>query len=427
MVVALLAVTAGCSFVGGPSSTAQPRTATPTATGTEPTAQPTDSPTPAGAEPTSTPETEQTGTPTDAPWEGVGVSGTGTLSVDPDRVYERVERLHGVEQPPPNVVVERFGAERELFGEPFYEAFGVAGTAEAAGVYRLGNSVYLNDEVGADEQERVLVHEFAHYLHYQSGWWPERQGDLSTDEAAAGDAVIEGSAVYATNSYAASRDDPTLNDSRDDVRAYRSRSGGLRLTISRYIAGERYVDALVDAPSELEPVLTDPPTATEGVLHPARNVSLGDLSVATEGSANWRVRDGHYESGADRRGELYLREILRLELDRATADAAANGWDNDRSLTFADSDGTGTAVAWTLRWESATEADEFAAAFDRFAERRAANASLAFASERVAPETVTVFAGNETFVDGAAATGTNESVRIAAPDANATASAETAN
>ena len=420
ILVALLAVTAGCSFLGGQAPTASP----PVSTDAEAPAQSTARTATATTGVTAVPPTDSTGTPTDAPWEGVGVQGTGNLSVDADRVFDRVQRLHGVDVDPPIVTVDSLGSgERPVLDSRFYEAFGVTGTATIAGRFGGGSSVFLNEDVEA--QERVLAHEFAHYVHSKAGWWPNRGRNLSVDETVAVEGVIEGSAVFASDAYAAASESVEINGSRETRLDYEQGDEAFKVLVSKYLVGERYVDTLAADPSDLEPLLTDPPTTTERLLHPTRNVSVGDLSVTADESANWTTEPGHYGSNADRRGELRLREILRLELDRAMADAAANGWDNDRSLTFTSTgEERRAAAAWTLRFEYATETDEFAAAFDRFAERRSANSSLAFATERVAPETVAVFAGNETFVDGAVATGGNESVHIAAPGTNGTASTQ---
>ncbi|WP_436912102.1 hypothetical protein [Halosimplex marinum] len=409
----LLAATAGCGFLAG--GRAESPTASPAVDATD-TAE-----TPAtGDSAPGSPEPTATATPTAGDGEIVPVD--GNLSVNATRVFERVERLHGVEADAPTVVVGT-GEPREAgtYDSPFYRAVGITGRIYAAGQLVGPEEVFVDANVS--DPERTLAHEFAHTVHSQERWLPTGLRSVSDDELRAAWAVIEGSAVYTTDEYLRTHAEDARLGSRTLRRSYDDGNPAYRLFVSRYVAGVEYVEARADSPSELEPVLTDPPETTEAILHPDRNVSVGYLAVSTA-PGNWSVEPGHYPSGADRRGELFVRELLRLELDRAVADSAANGWDNDRSLAFVDPGSNETAVAWTLRFENATEADEFAAAFERFADRRAANSSLTFASERVAPETLTVFAGNETFVDGAVATGSNESVHIAVPSANGTASTQ---
>jgi len=410
----LLAATAGCGFLaGGGAGSPTPPTATVGSGDATTTAAVTARP--------ERPASTTTATPTAR--EGDLVTVGDNRTVNATLVFERVERLHGVDAERPTIVVGD-GDERTVaaFDNPFFRAFDLTGTVGAGGRATAGREVFLDEDTVA--LETVLVHEFAHIVHQQQRWYPTGMISVSYDEGVAAYSVGEGGAEYTVEAYADRFDDEEIAGLQRNRQIYEHTDNALRLFTARYVTGATYVRSRVSSPSELEPVLSSPPETTEAVLHPERNVSLGNLTVSTA-DGNWSVVPGHYPSDADRRGELLVRELLRLELDRAVADSAADGWDNDRSLTLVAPDGNETAVAWTLRWENRTEADEFAAAFDRFAERRAANSSLRFSSERVAPETVTVFAGNETFVDGATATGSNESVWIAAPGVDGEAGATT--
>ncbi|QLH84170.1 hypothetical protein [Halosimplex pelagicum] len=408
----LLAATAGCSSLGGGAESP-----TPTATAGDGSAAVTETAaagTPGASDPTAT--------ATPAAGEDHVVTVGGNRTINATLVFERVERLHGVDADRPTVVVGDGDArEAAAFDEPFFRAFGLTGTVEVGGQATAGTEVFLDE--GSEAAETVLVHEFAHIVHQQQRWYPTGMASVPYDEGVAAYSVGEGAAEYTVAAYADRFDQEGIVGLQRNRQIYEHTDNALRLFTARYLAGAEYVRSRVSSPSELEPVLSSPPETTEAVLHPDRNVSLGNLTVSPPGES-WQTVPGHYPSDADRRGELFVRELLRLELDRPVADAAADGWDNDRSLSLVSPDGDATAVAWTLRWENRTEADEFAAAFDRFTDRRAANSSLTFATERVAPETVTVFAGNETFVEGAAATGTNESVRVVPPGVNGTASAE---
>ncbi|WP_436931923.1 hypothetical protein [Halosimplex halobium] len=409
----LLAATAGCGFLaGGGAESATP----PTASGANGTTTAESTATPTDAEPSAA--------TTPAASDGHVVTVAGNRTINATLVFERVERLHGVDADRPTVSVVDGGEgapTRRVYTAPFFRALGLTGNVTLGGVASGGTDVVLNAD--NPSPEAVLVHEFAHIVHQQQRWRPTGLSSVTYDEWVAARSVGEGAATYVGDVYAARYDGDVISGTRYIRLGYEAGNAPYRLNSAPYLAGAGYVHSRAGSPSELGSILRDPPETTEGILHPDRNVSVGNLTVATA-DGNWSAVPGHYSSDSDRRGELLVRELLRLELDRPVADSAANGWDNDRSLSLVAPDGNGTGVAWTLRWENATEADEFAAAFDRFADRRAANSSLRFSSDRVAPETVTVFAGNETFVEGAAATGTNESVRVVAPGANATVSAE---
>lgn len=75
-----------------------------------------------------------------------------------------------------------------------------------------------------------------------------------------------------------------------------------------------------------------------------------------------------------------------------------------------DSNGSQAGYAWTLRWDDASEADEFQSAFGEYADR----SDERFRTERVGDETVVVFAGADDFVGNATATGNSSSVTVAA-------------
>jgi len=427
--LALLTVTAGCGFIAGsggqPTPTAAAGTDEPTPTErVAPTETSADTP---SVTATGTSEGSDTATPTvsETPEpEQEGVSVDGNLSFDATAVLERVEQLHGVDVDPPNVVV---GETRPItaFGTPFYQSFRVTGTLGAAGQANRRGSLFISSEIS--HSEVVLAHEFAHHVHSQVGWYPTGLSSVSDDEQRAAGAVFEGAATYTADRYVVTYDDTLPTNSELHQTDYGRGSPAFRLFVAPYMVGSDYIEAQVDSPSELEPVLRDPPATTEQLLHPQRNVSLGNLTVQSHESRDWALEFGHYASDADRRGELLVRELLRLELDRERADAAANGWDNDRSLTFTSTaDENETGVAWTIRLENASEADELAAPFETFAERRAANTNSSFAGRRVAPETVVVLAGNESFVDGTTVSGTNESVRVTPPGTDETAASATA-
>lgn len=427
--LALLTVTAGCGFIAGSGGQS-----TPTAAGADaptPTERPqaTAAPdSPASVTPTEMPDGTAEPTPTAAePTERDEnrVAVEGNLSFNATEVFERVERLHGVDVDPPNVLVDE---RRPILTtpSPFVRAFGVSGRVSAAGQAVDQETVFLAS--GLEVPEVVLAHEFAHNVHQQSGWQPVWPRSAPADRYDAVTAINEGAAVYVADSYVEDSDRNLTADSRSLRRGYENASTYGRLFISYYLVGADYVEAQVTSPSDLEPVMRDPPETTEQLLHPERNVSLGNLTVEPRESPDWTVEIGHYPSDADRRGELVVRELLRLELDRERADAAANGWDNDRSLTFTSTaDENETGFAWSIRADNASEADELAQAFETFAERRAANSTSSFGVERVAPETVVVLAGNESFVDGTTVSVTNESVRVTAPGTNGTAATATAN
>jgi hypothetical protein len=113
----------------------------------------------------------------------------------------------------------------------------------------------------------------------------------------------------------------------------------------------------------VDAAFADPPDSTEQILHPDKyfereqpiNVTLPQILVGGVGPA-WT------EAGQDTLGELILR-IWLSEGGVATADArtAAAGWGGDRIALLRTADG-GVGVILRSAWDSAADADEFAAA-----------------------------------------------------------------
>lgn len=382
VLLALLLTLAGC--VGAPTAATDP----------EPTAS-------------ATTDREAPATP-----DAVAVRG-GSLPANATLVFERVEELHGVDVEAPTVHVERI-TERGSFADgstPIRRLFGVAETevnlSRAGGLTRTDGTVFVHP--GASEPrriERVLAHEFVHVVQFRSGTVPWPSADASTDRRLARLGVVEGAAVDATDAYVARYRPNATRQSAQVARDYERGPSGNRLLWARYLFGHRYVDGRVDAPAELDRVYATPPNTTEQLVHgldpgaePPRPLSA-DVTVTREG---WRraVAD-------DTAGELFVRVVLRSRLGRERAARAAAGWGNDSLHAFGD--GRRVGAAWVLRWDSATDADEFAAAFRRYADRRGPR--FAFGLRRPTPNTTVAVAGPAGFVENATATATADGVRV---------------
>ncbi len=109
----------------------------------------------------------------------------------------------------------------------------------------------------------------------------------------------------------------------------------------------------------------DPPDSTEQVIHPEKyasreepmEVELADLAPALEevGGCCWEVVE------STPMGEAFIRIWLDA-LGAEGSSAAAAGWGGDRLVVLAGPEG-GFAAGWRLAWDSAADADEFAAAY----------------------------------------------------------------
>jgi hypothetical protein len=109
------------------------------------------------------------------------------------------------------------------------------------------------------------------------------------------------------------------------------------------------------------------PQSTEHIIHPDRYfagdapqiVSLAPLTPTL--GAGWvNIQDGVF-------GEFYLREYLYQKLDEADVNTAATGWGGDHFVVYWHEESDGVVMALRHAWDSFGDANEFAAAYGRYA------------------------------------------------------------
>ena len=105
----------------------------------------------------------------------------------------------------------------------------------------------------------------------------------------------------------------------------------------------------------------DPPRSSEQILHPEKWHGRRDDPVQVEWPNLSRVLPGYAKVAEGEMGELAVRILLREDLkSEARATAAAAGWGGDRFSVY-QKDGR-RLLAWITEWDSATDAEEMAAA-----------------------------------------------------------------
>lgn len=396
LLVAVLVVTAGCA--------AMPDTGSPTASTA--TAEPDTTNTPA-----TTDGPVVTATRTSDDLDGRPAVVGGSLPFDVNATFARLEQLLGVDAVQPTV---RVGDEASFsdytIRDSAFELLGVAnGSASASPLSVSGSSSARRVSLGfsdapASVVEGVLVHEFAHSIQAQRGLL-SRDLPSSFDAREAWKAVVEGGAVYASTAYVERYDVGSRNWTAFFGRLYHEGPDGNRYAASTSYFGARYYDAVLEDPSGFASVPADPPNTTAAILHPDEGAGEpAALSVAATASDGWSA------AGTDRYGELFTRFVLSTELSADRAARAAAGWRDDALVEF-DRDGD-RALAWVHRWDDASDADEFAAAFGAYAEDGAApGADVRVA--RVNETTTAAFVGPPGFVANASATVENDSVVVA--------------
>ncbi|MXR21038.1 hypothetical protein [Halobacterium bonnevillei] len=403
-VVALLVV-AGCQSPGAPQS---PDGGAPTATATSDPAT-----TRATADSTTTESTTATANSSD-----------GLVRVDDDfgfdvpPIYHRVGRMLEVpraDRPEVQVRTEDppdDGGSVVARPQGFVGLVGIVPQNPVGGDESVGTAavargtlvtVYSDGDLNATLTESTLAHEFAHVYQFTAhdprsvvkSLGPNRNNARLTE------VVVEGSAEYVQEEYEIRHQDRDVDQS-EFAAAWKRAPAFQRWTVASYVYGSRYVELRIDDPANVTDVYQNPPRSTEQVIHgfTPDEEPVADLTVTadTTGPFAW--------SNAATKGELFARIALSTELDWERAAAAAEGWGADRLLTFSDGDRAG--YAWALRWDDASEADEFRDAFADYDDRN----DERFRLEAVGDETVVVFAGADAFVENATATGNSSSVTV---------------
>jgi hypothetical protein len=350
----------------------------------------------------------------------------GEVPVDATAVFERVEALTDRDVEQPTVYVgEVVAPEREGQVER------ILGTSDQQfpqnrSTGRTSPDGRVKFDPGGDRAsvERTLAHEYVHVVQFQSGMVPQPDAyleEVTTDSRLAWQMVLEGGAVYATDAYGREHMPDARLQSTVFAEAYADpATPETRLTLAWYHLGYRYVDAQVDGPADLASAYDPMPTTTEQVLHDRAPATEPPLSVDVDPAAG---DDWTQVGEADRRGELYVRVLLRTQLDRERAVAAASGWGGDRAVTFTDGDdddGDGLTdadgMAWVLRWDTTADADEFEDAVRAYADRRASETSGEFRVRRLATDTVVVLVGTPTFLSNASVQRDGDGVEVTVGD-----------
>jgi hypothetical protein len=413
LVLALALVLAGCSGGAGPTTETTDATTVETTGTSEQDAAEATTTDQDGAKTTTTDGTGQNATDR----ETVSVSG-GTLSADETEVFYRVQDLLGTDAEPQPVEVRNL-TEWKGYGPgqfPLFRYLGVGNLSldpdEPGGLTQPSGKVYVHPGEGSPaEVERVLAHEFVHATQYRTNMLPWLtsldQPRLTHDLLQTRLALIEGGAVYTTDAYAdryLDGEDPAA----EFADRYQNGSPSAKYFYARYHLGQQYVDAQIGSPDELESVYRDRPNTTEQLIHdyePSEEPPA-DLAVTVNSTERWT------QTQNNTMGELFARVVLQTELDAETASSAATGWGNDVLYGFESGD-EDPGFAWTLRMDSAAEADELESAARTFADRRETDSEATFRVERVDDETVALLFGNPEFVGNASVSGSSETVTVA--------------
>ena len=370
----------------------------------------------------------------------------GSLELDPGRVFARVQAISGTDVSPPRAV-RVFNTSQEFYNttpdgttQPsvpeFWRVAGLDTTdinGSALEVQKNGYvtsfgdvTIFLSRNTSLADERLLLAHEFTHYVQTQNdrrGTLNENLGRDTTQASYLTRAIIEGTAVYTTDSYVREyAPGEKLNSPwYSEIQASYPAGHAARFQNGRYIYGFEYVDGMVQSPSNLSTVYENPPRTTEQLLH---GLSPGSepptpLSVNSSTGEDWLA------SGTDTMGEAFVRHALRGEVSQQDAANAAAGWGNDSMHIFRPLDGGAAGYVWVLGWDDAANATAFEQTLQQAFESRGnrtdgiwslSDVSASARMTELDGETTAVLFGPESFVRATNVTAGDGTVRIDVPD-----------
>lgn len=247
--------------------------------------------------------------------------------------------------------------------------------------------------------EATYAHEFTHVLqdqyHDLEAFVPDDDEwyDVHRDEAYARTALVEGDAVLTEQQYLLTampieRIQELLDEIDElDLPVFDSAPEVIRRDLMfPYIEGFTFVQALYEEGgyAAVDAAYSDPPIATEQILHPERYLDDRDLPQDVT------LEDGLEVLGDDYRlvyeqhfGEFYLILYLETQLYADQAALAAEGWDGDRYAVYYNDETGDLAMVLRTVWDDRGEAFEFYETFRGFGEAWA-DASPSLDSEGLA-------------------------------------------
>lgn len=369
-----------------------------------------------------------------------GTPASGQLPAELATIADEVEQVrgHGFEKPPVAEAISDAEMDRRLresfeayYPEDLYdrrtfawrtigvippndadlhEAYRRFLTGNVVGFYdpQTGELVYQGSGDLGFAERLTLAHELTHALDDQV-FDLKRLDEMTTscrdEELAAALGLVEGSAQYFSAASIAENPNISLGDLLEAI-AEAATSGSVPegvppflydLATWPYSGGMAFVGTLAGrgGTDAVDAAFERLPASTEQVIHPEAYpsdapspVEIADATPAL--GPRWGDLDAMVV------GELWLRTMLALRLDDATAEEAAAGWDGGAYRAF--SDGSDVAVVLRTAWDTPADAAAFADALAAWG----ATDVVVPAIERDGTEVTAVFATSATARDALA-------------------------
>ncbi|HEX7197193.1 MAG TPA: hypothetical protein VF364_10240 [Candidatus Limnocylindria bacterium] len=386
LAIAVLALRAGGAGIGlGPD--ASPTTAATPQASTDPSLDPSEQPS-ASAQPSPPTEAEAQAILDEIEEQVIAIRGLEAADIGPaeiisrDQLADELVALFDEEYPPEererdNIVLRALGlleADQDV-AELQLELLG----DQVLGFYDdVEKRMVVVSDAGLDVEARITyAHEYTHALQDAAFGLDSLETDAvgEDDRGLARTALIEGDATVTMLAWM------LQHLSQEEVLEYFNSvevpdttgipSWMVAQLAFPYESGLNWTTSLVGGDptspdfSAVDAAYGDPPDSTEQIIdleawesrEPPQRVESPDLAAA--------LGDGWDEVEGTPIGEATIRIMLEyFGIDATDASAASDGWGGDRAVIATGPDDA-FAVAWRIAWDEATDADEFAAAYEQ--------------------------------------------------------------
>lgn len=256
-------------------------------------------------------------------------------------------------------------------------------TAQVLGVYDEElDTLFVVSDGEFDLMDRLTAaHEYVHGLQDQAFGLEDLVDDdrLTDDQSLARMALIEGDATLAMTEYLIAH---MTEFSQADLQSLLEEDGSgsqaaleaapaiIRETLEfPYTYGADFVMALQESGWQaVDAAYADLPESTEQILHLEKYLERDEPQVVSLPPLTETLGIGWQMIDSEALGEFQTILYLAQQMDRATAEQAAAGWDGDRYAVYGRDDDD-LLVLVTL-WDSEADRDEFVAAYRQYATGR---------------------------------------------------------
>ncbi len=254
----------------------------------------------------------------------------------------------------------------------------------------------------------LLSHELTHALQDQNFDLLKFPLKVKTNDdlALATSALIEGDATVLMTRWYVENVDPAkmLGDLgamfAQNTAKLREAPAYLReMLLFPYQEGQQFAMSLYSSggTAAIDAAFHNPPTTTKDILHPDKflqhRATPEQLDLPKLNAADWRL------IGNNTLGEFGTRFVLGQGMGIYDAHVLAEGWNGDRYQVYERGTNGPTAFVWATAWETEPQATEFAGAYKKVIEKRAATPALTFRIHRDAKHVTVVQSPDPAFVD----------------------------